>query len=215
MKMEKLQANVVIIARQFNPSIISQHWLIKNNILAEDDFEDGSVFSPVMVNVQSTVCHILVLPDQLQFSPKTNSESEQALLNSKLGDIIKLLPHTPFVAAGINFSWHVNRNDMSLSTLSRKLFFRADDPLCQAFNTEDARFGSYMSKDVIGCRLKLDVKPVTINLPEGTIERLQFAFNFHRELTENNGVDGIVDLLTKWDSAQKMAFDIVNSIKDS
>ena len=104
---------------------------------------------------------------------------------------------------------------MSLSNLSRKLFFRADDPLCQAFNTEDARFGSYMSKDVIGCRLKLDVKPVTINLPEGTIERLQFAFNFHRELTENNGVDGIVDLLTKWDSAQKMAFDIVNSIKDS
>ena len=67
MKMEKFQANVVIIARQFNPSIISQHWLIKNNILAEDDFEDGSVFSPVMVNVQSKVCHILVLPDQLQF----------------------------------------------------------------------------------------------------------------------------------------------------
>ena len=214
MEMEKTQASVVIIARQFNPSIISQYWLIKNNILTEEEFEVGSIFSPVMVNIQSKKCDILILPDQLQFIPKTDSESEQELVTSKLGNIIKLLPHTPFVAAGLNFSWHIRRDDISISALSWNLFFREGSPLYLAFNTEDAHFGAYMSKDVIGCRLKLDVKPVTINLPEAPIERLQFAFNFHLQLAEDNKVDDILCLLSKWNEARERSSAMVKSVTD-
>lgn len=206
---------MVITARQFNPSIISQYWLIKNNILAEEEFEAGSIFSPVMVNVQSKECHILVLPEQLQFSPKIYPESEEhALINSKLGKIIKELPHTPFIAAGLNFSWHVYQKDAPTGVLDRTLFFRDDSPLYQAFNTEDARFGSYMSKDVIGCRLKLDIKPVIINLQGITTERLQFAFNFHLQLTEDNKVDDILYLLSKWNEAREISSTMVKSAID-
>ena len=38
MKLELLQADMVVVARQSNPSIIIQYWLIKNGILFEEDF---------------------------------------------------------------------------------------------------------------------------------------------------------------------------------
>jgi hypothetical protein len=38
MKLDPLQADRVVVARRFNPSIIIQYWLIKNGILFEEDF---------------------------------------------------------------------------------------------------------------------------------------------------------------------------------
>jgi len=213
MKMEMNPANVVIIARQFNPSIISQYWLIKNGIFTEEEIQPDSIFSPVIANVHSRDCQVLVLPEQLQFMSQLADQSGQELLISKLGKIVQALPHTPFVAVGLNFSWQVyDEDDASNAALGRKLFFRDDSPLYKFFDVDDARFGSYMSRDILGCRLKLDIKPVTVPCPEGTSNRLLFGFNFHLQLTEDDKAESILKLFQKWDEAKETAVSLMKQI---
>ena len=213
MKMEMNPANVVIIARQFNPSIISQYWLIKNGIFTEEEIQPDSIFSPVIANVHSRDCQVLVLPEQLQFMSELADQSGQELLISKLGKIVQTLPHTPFIAVGLNFSWQVyDEDDASNAALGRKLFFRDDSPLYKFFDVDDARFGSYMSRDILGCRLKLDIKPVTVPCPEGASNRLLFGFNFHLQLIEDDKAESILNLFQKWDKAKETAVSLMKQI---
>ena len=213
MKMEMNPAIVVIIARQFNPSIISQYWLIKNGIFTEEEIQPDSMFSPVIANVHFRDCHVLVLPEQLQFTSKLADQSSQELLISKLGKIVQALPHTPFVAVGMNFSWQVyDEDDASNAALGRKLFFRDNSPLYKFFDVDDARFGSYMSREILGCRLKLDIKPVTVPCPEGASYRLRFGFNFHLQLTEDDKAESILNLFQKWDKAKETAVSLMKQI---
>ena len=213
MKMEMNPANVVIIARQFNPSIISQYWLIKNGIFTEEEIQPDSIFSPVIANVLSKDCQVLVLPEQLQFTSTLTDTAAQELLISKLGKIVQTLPHTPFIAVGLNFSWQVyDEDDASNAALGRKLFFRDDSPLYKFFDVDDARFGSYMSRDILGCRLKLDIKPVTVPCPEGASNRLHFGFNFHLQLIEDDKAESILNLFQKWDEAKETAVSLMKQI---
>ena len=47
-----------------------------------------------------------------------------------------------------------------------------------------------MSKDTLGGRLKLDVKPITVSQEGEEVERIQFAFNFHVDV-EHGGPRGV------------------------
>jgi hypothetical protein len=211
---EVTQANVVIVARQFNPSVFSQSWLIKNEILLEEDFPPRWVYSPLLVDVPSKAFHLSVLPEQLQFAPVSPSEASQDLLLAKVGKIVETLPHTPFVAAGLNFVWQVFHETGSVAAMTRGAFFNGNVPLFRHFDAEDARFGAYMSKDVLGCRLRLDVKPVTIARKGESQSCLQFSFNFHRQISEEDMVGSILDLLGRWSEAWKLAKTMLDSFDE-
>jgi hypothetical protein len=214
MKSEMTLATVVIIARQFNPSSFSHYWLIKNGILREEDFPPGWVYSPVFVDVAPKEFHLVVLPEQLQFAPIPPTEASQELLASKVGRIVETLPHTPYVAAGLNFHWQVAHETKSVAEVGRRAFFKTETPLFRHFNSDDARFGAYMSRDVLGCRLRLDIKPVTVTRAETSQGRLQFSFNFHGDLSGENKVERILDLLAKWSEAWNLANTILASFDE-
>ena len=47
MPSELVNSNVVIAAQQFNPSVFSQIWLFRNNIVREDELLEGQhLFTP-------------------------------------------------------------------------------------------------------------------------------------------------------------------------
>ncbi len=112
-------AAAVVVAQQFNPSVVTQLWLRDNRVLAAEDFQDGSIFSDYVVQVRSRLFHMLVLQDQLQFVPAVPAEQQQQLVTERLGAIIQLLPHTPYRALGLNFSWHLTPvgGDIGAATL--------------------------------------------------------------------------------------------------
>lgn len=214
MSVQMTQSNVVVVANQFNPSIFSQVWLIKNDILSEDDFRQDCVFAPMLAQVHSQEFNLMVVPDQLQFAPRLHREKGGDLILAKVGKIVESLPHTPYVAVGLNFNWLIDPEDEGVGTFSRHLFYREDIPLYPEFDVEDARFGGYLSRDILGCRLKLDIKPVIIE-QAGTEEKkelIKFAFNFHRPLCENNRVEHILDHLRRWDEAYVLAGKIISSV---
>ena len=218
MSVRMTQSNVVIVASQFNPSIFSQIWLIKSGILSEDDFGKECMFAPMVAQVHSREFNLVVVPDQLQFAPLRHPEKGRELVVSKVGKIVETLPHTPYIAAGLNFNWLIDPEEEGVGNFSRHLFYREDIDilLFPEFDVEDARFGGYLSRDILGCRLKLDIKPVTIEQASKgeKQELLKFAFNFHRPLSENNKVEQILDHLRRWNEAYELASNIVNGVSD-
>jgi hypothetical protein len=154
--MDLLSENVVITTNKFNPSILTQVWLVRNAILAEEDLVVGN-FSPMAVQVQARAFQLLALPEFIQFTPCTVGANGDLILQ-KVGGIVRALPHTPYTGVGMNFVW-TETPDVELTTLTRRMFFFQDSPIFSLFDTENAHFGGYMSKDFLGIRLRLDIKP--------------------------------------------------------
>lgn len=204
MLVELAGSNVVIAAHHFNPSIFSQLWLVRNGIVGEEEFRPGCVFSDQAANIASESFDLLVIPPQLQFMPKVPSDQQGDLVAAKVGAVVGALPHTPYSAIGMNFFWHVELDDSNVQSFTRSLFFDPSRKICQHFDSEDARFGAYFSRDALGCRLKLDIKPITRHTGEESTELVQFAFNFHLDLPEtgNQTVPTIENQLRIWDAAR-------------
>ena len=206
-------SNVVVAAHQFNPSIFKQLWLVKNHIVDEDDFGDGCLFSDPAVKVESGRFGLLVVAPQLQFVPKVPPEEQEQLIVEKVGAMVQALPHTPYTAVGLNFFWHLRPEDSDVPALTRELFHVPKKPLFRQFESEGSRFGGYFSKDILGCRLKLDIKPIFLPPEEEgeNNEVLQFAFNFHLDVPQegDDAVRCIERQLGHWNEARDAATQIV------
>jgi hypothetical protein len=126
---------------------------------------------------------------------------------------VSRLPHTPYSAIGLNFTWHLDPEETGIGEFSRSIFYR-DTSLFREFDTEDARYGGYLSKNVLGCRLKLDIKPIIMSIPTRK-DYLQFAFNFHLDLSGDNPVEEILSLLTRWNEAKGLSSRIVGTVQRS
>jgi hypothetical protein len=210
-----IHANAVVAAHQFNPSVVSQLWLVDNGIVLREEFEagKGSVFSDMMVNVASEKLTMLVTPDQVQFSPTQPPPNEDEIVASRLGLLVRTLPHTPFTACGLNFAWLLD--DQDVVEVAKRLFFVPDSPVHRAFDVENSRFGGYMSRPAFGGRLKLDIKPLTLRTPNGeSEERLQFAFNFHVDVPQaSSGAEAVVAHLANWNHAFEMTREIMQVLE--
>jgi len=210
--LELVGANTVVAAHQFNPSIVTQLWLVKIGLLTEDEFKPGCVFTDMVAHVNAKDFQLIVVDAQCQFTPHKDHVEDQELVSSKVGSIVHALPETPYRAIGLNFLWHLIPEDGDVPTVSRDLFFFPGGPLYREFDDESARFGAYMSKDVLGVRLKLDVKPITLEKDQQQEERIQFAFNFHLDVaSKKDPVAHIEEMLSRWNAAREAASHIVHT----
>jgi hypothetical protein len=209
-------ANVVVAARQFNPTVFDEFWLLEHGIATREEFTGGDSFilTPPFVQFRSPRFVLLVMPEQLQFVPLPAVEDPAALVIDKVGTIIRLLPHTPFVAAGLNFHWQLVPQAPDFTAFCRALFFR-NDPLFDSFDAEDGRFGGYMSKNIFGARLKLDIKPLKVpTSPTETLEVLQLVFNYNADLDRQNSIEQIEQILRSWNEAKDYAKQIVSDLEN-
>lgn len=210
----KAGSAAVIVANQFNPSILNQGWLMRHKILDDDNLEQGSVFLDMVVQVRNRSFFLLALPEQIQFvpAPATSAEDEQQLIVEKLGKIVQKLPETPYKGLGLNFSWHLVPADGDTNRATRELFFSPGRPIYAAFDTVDARFGAYLSKEYAGFRLKLDIKPIVVQ--EGNIiqHRVHFGFNFHFDLGDDAAAQ-VVERLGHWNDVRHEAERIIDIIE--
>lgn len=211
MQVEFANANVVIAARHLNPSVFNQLWLVDNEIVARDEFTSGCVFSEMIVNVHTNRFRLFVSPEQLQFVPAKFDEDTATLLQQVLVRIVQGVPHTPYTAVGLNFVWLAA--DDQLGDLSRSLFFRPSQPLYEAFNVEDARFGCYLSRELLGGRLKLEIKPATVRKDDDEFptERLQFSFNLHYDIQAGTDAASQIEaILSHWADAKNEVIRLID-----
>ncbi len=94
MSFELVNSNVVIAAQQFNPSVLSQLWLVDNHVIERDEFEPGSMFTEMIVQAATAEFIILITPQQLQLTPRGAEDQQQATLSSNALDALSKLCRT-------------------------------------------------------------------------------------------------------------------------
>jgi hypothetical protein len=199
-------SSVVVVAQNFNPSVTSQLWLVRNGVVPEGDFLPGCIFTDLLVQVRARRFSLLFTPEQFQFVPAPEEEVPPAIVQEAVGRIVEALPHTPYRALGLNFTWHLIPEDGDVAAWSRRLFFTPGRPLFRDFDVPGASFGAYLSRDLLGFRLKLDVKPVTAPAATATAHRLQLLYNFHADLPEGEEAVGrLRQHLRRWGEAAEVA----------
>jgi hypothetical protein len=186
------EAVAVLVAKSLNVSIFQQVWLLENGILSKEETAGNALFSPVSVNIPGAKFDFLVVPDRVQVVVKSDFESAGAIFDRTIGNVAKVLPHTPYTGLGLNFNYLVEPSSQeSFFSASRKLVLSERNPLANEFSTSDARFGLYVSKNILSARLKLDIKPIK----KGVIEALLMNFNFHHDVSNAKHV---IDALDNW-----------------
>lgn len=201
-KIKLADKNVVIVADGFNTKIVNNVWLFKNKIFLEEELE-GATNLPLAVEVATENFLFTLVPDRLQLSINPDYENAKDLITEKVGKLIKLLPHTPFTAVGLNFTYHITPENGNMHSLSRSLFCNTNSVFCEDFDSENSRFGGYFSRDLIGTKFRLDAKPVKARTDKEAKEILQLSYNFNMDLDGNNDIDSINGLIEKWDEAHK------------
>jgi hypothetical protein len=174
-------ANVVITANIFNMTIFNQIWLQRHEIFTEEELTSSpeNVFMPLLVQVSTQNCHMLVVPERLQMTLHTPADPGTAL--GKVRTIVQLLPETPYTALGLNAIWHLSIGaGERINEFTRRNFAVPGHPLYDYFSIEDAKFGTYVSKSFRDFRLRGDFKPVII--PSGA-DMVQMNFNFNLDLS--------------------------------
>ncbi|HEX3657039.1 MAG TPA: hypothetical protein VHV55_14590 [Pirellulales bacterium] len=211
MKKTLTAANAVVAARGFNPSVFSQLWLVENGIASRDDVSKDFIYAPPLVQLTTAEFTLVVFAEQIQITPKPGADSGR-IVQQKLGTIVDLLPHTPYVAAGLNFCWQLELPPEDLPRACRSLFFRENSSLFKFFDQPDARFGGYMSRDIDWARLRLEIKPAFVSLEEPK-EALVASFNFNRETAGTNAVNEIQEVLSRWKSAEETVATAIESLE--
>lgn len=204
--------NVVVLATNFNPSIISSIWLVNKEICKGEEILPNSFNTPQFSQILCNDFHILVLPDQIQFSKPVGYEGDFSdIVVTKLSKILSELPEVPYKSAGINFHWFLNDSKDEMNKFSHKLFYNKESKIYGEFNSPDAHFGAYLSKDYSGSRLKLDIKPISYNennqLP---VSAIQFAFNFHVDFTGDKVNKQVLEFLKNYNNYSKESKRIID-----
>lgn len=172
----------------------------------------GATCLPVVVEVRSDNFRLHIIPDRLLFSIDTKYKNPKKLIISKIGRLIELLPHTPFAAVGLNFTYHVTPSDKDIYKLTRSLFCNEQSKLFQDLEEKDLRFGTYFSRNILGTRFKLDAKPITVTMQNQKKEMIQFAYNFNLNIDQNDAYQAIIDLFNKWDEAKSICREFTDRI---
>lgn len=204
---------VVVTASQFNPSILNPVWLAKNGILNENgEYKPESVFAGPLTQVVTDEYVLVMVAEQLHFIVLTPHDKQQAQIEDKLGKLIKKLPEIPYRAAGLNFNWHMIPEANRVAAETRQLFAGRSDGIFARFAEPDARFGAYLSKDFFSFRMKVDVKPVLVDVDGRMEDRVQFGFNFHQDLAANSDAPAaVLALLGQWDAVRTEATETIKS----
>jgi hypothetical protein len=208
-------SNVVITAEQFNPSIVREMWLVRTGLVNEGEFVEGCVFADTIAHVRTQEFELMVIPQRAQFSMNVEPERQQQQICDKLGLLVARLPETPYRALGFNLAWHL-APETSVEDLSRRLFSVPDSPVHRFFDVPNGRFGSYLSKDTLGFRLKLTALPIFVDHPgQERTHLIAFSFNYHHDLPERgDAVPEILEMLHRWDDAVAESSQIVNSVRE-
>lgn len=206
--------NIVLIG-QFNPLDFDKYFFIKNGLFTEEEISPNSIFSEINAQLITKKLIVSVYIDRVQISSHSTPYED----NSRVPDIASSflrLTKDPFqlVAIGINFEWFILDIGDSLIEISKRLFYNKEHTFFEKyFNTEDAAFGTYASKQVKDSRLKLEVKPAAVfNIKKNAQENvLHWMFNFHIQLPKETTSEQAISYIKDFDFYKNESLQIISN----
>ncbi len=160
-------ANIVLLASNYNPSIISKEWLYQKGIFAES--VDNFVHTPMLALVENQNFGFVVDEQRLQIVVKRVTQDNLAKSNEMARRFVDVLPETPYKAVGLNYRYTLTEGACNLSGL---------------LSPKSTRLKSIFSPDYhLGAMIVFSFENFAVTFtvtPAPTNEQpVRIAFNFH------------------------------------
>lgn len=101
-KLTTQEANIVLVG-SFNPAIFHPEWLLRNELISEDDIKDQKI---EIIHNDLTKFSLAWLAIQIhnnKFIARTNDPAQFSPLKDLMASIFTILEHTPVEQMGINY----------------------------------------------------------------------------------------------------------------
>jgi hypothetical protein len=108
-------ANIVIIASNYNPSIVSKEWLYQKGIFTES--VDNFIHTPILALVENQDFGLIVDEQRLQLVIKRVTQDNLTNSSSMAQKFVTVLPETPYKSVGLNYRYTLTENRCNLRTL--------------------------------------------------------------------------------------------------
>ena len=212
MQQVELKIKNIVLAGIFNPTIFDKYFFIKNGLIKDEEILSNSVFG-VLGNVQ-------LVTNKINFSINANQIVVTDLMpNENINEIevliaafIKAANLINITGLGINFNWFLDDKAKTIPQLTREYFYSDDITLfSKYFNTEDASFGVYASRNFGNSRLKLDVKPSLVQELNNPILQsvIHLSFNFHFDIKNKDNNSEVLEYLKDYGMYKKESENIM------
>ena len=166
------QANIVIVAPNHNPEIVSKEWLVKNDIFKEDIIS----FSPRPNRVLAETANysINAVQQRLTISTRNSSQDKLDNLETIANQYINALPNLSYNAAGLNSNWAIQP---IRSNLLKGTFVANQEKFDKMFQKEtDYDIGGIVHYQHNLFRVQLLIPPQQNN-------QIIADFNYHSDIT--------------------------------
>src|SRR5262245_48697252 len=111
MIVKETDTNTVVVAQQFNPTVVSQKWLEEIELLRPGEIKGDFAFTSAFSQFATDKFRFLVFPDRVAIGLLVGREEQKALLLDRLGKLVRAVPHTPYTGLGLNFQFQLSPQD--------------------------------------------------------------------------------------------------------
>jgi hypothetical protein len=211
--------NIVIVLSFIDPLNFGETWYIKNDIFSVNEIQSGkSLLAPEASQVNTKDLIVQITPTQLAIFFQNG-------FNPEVIDKLKKLVNKLFennttlqvIAIGANHSFE-SEDLANPSKTTTQLHSVPGIKLHELLKGDNMRYGSYISKDYLNTRLRIDIKPYMKDAKNKNNERLKVSFNYHKDLDNQNRmaeIYGFIDSLKEFrDYSIKTSEGIDNLIKE-
>lgn len=188
MKRELNTRNFVLVGF-FKAMLFDKLFFIKNGIFTEDELENYNYDSLMGVSISFKNLNLTISNQTIiitDFEPKGDSDNFKAFCSK----FLKSISNQTINVFGINLHWFISANSSEeLDGFEKRNFYSENINLLKSkFNVDDAKYGVYASKNFKDSRLKLDVKPMSVQTPNdpSPFNVINFQFNLHFETKDKN-----------------------------
>lgn len=178
-------ANVVILASNCNPSIVSKEWLRRKRVFT--DTVRNFVHTPVLSLVESDQFRLMVDESRLQFTVRKVTQDNLSALTTIPQRFVKALPETPYTAVGLNYSYMFPGQRCDLDTILAPKRERLGELLAPTYQ---------LGATVVFAFEKF-VATLTISPPFGKQTQTRIQLNFHSNVLSLSEVEDALSLQTK------------------
>lgn len=166
MEFPLIRANLVVLAKNHNPSIVSKEWLTKNKIIEEQ--VTNFTHLPVVSVINTNNFSLVVDQERLMLSVKKINSDNLKTLPQIILKYINQLPETSYTAIGFNYHYRVEIGQKKL----KDVLLINDKRLVEIFS-ENYTFGGIITFHFNDFVVTLTFRPIS-----NTEIRAEFNFHF-------------------------------------
>ncbi len=180
-------ATIVILAKNFNPSIVTKDWLLSRGILRETTIINF-VHLPRFSLVESENFVITIDDSRFEVKLKNIQTSNREGFQDIALTFAEKLPETPFTGIGLNYIWWLEvTKDKNIFEMLKEEFVSDSQRFSYLFGQEFS-VGGFIYFQYNNFKVRVTVEPS----PDG--KHIQFNFNYHVDI---HSVEGVKDTLSR------------------